>query len=53
MSEDPAISTKEIVVRYRFFDGGTEDKTATVAFRHANFTPTRDLDILILYRPKP
>ncbi|MGO9421256.1 DUF4424 family protein [Roseiarcus sp.] len=52
-SEDLAISIKEIVVRYRFFNGGTGDKTVTAAFRHAHFTPTRDLDILILYRPRP
>lgn len=31
-SEDLAISEKEIVVRYRFFNGAPEEKTVTVAF---------------------
>ena len=31
-SEDLAISEKEIVVRYRFFNRGTADQTVTVAF---------------------
>ena len=31
-SEDLAISEKEIVVRYRFFNGAPEDRTVTIAF---------------------
>jgi hypothetical protein len=31
---------------------GPSAEATTFEVRHANFTPARDLDILILYRPK-